>query len=32
MNIIAKPIDMVCWFEETGMPHPVRFKRAGYQN
>jgi hypothetical protein len=26
MKIIAKPIDMVCWFEKTGIPHPVRFK------
>jgi hypothetical protein len=26
MKILAKPIDMVCWFEKTGMPYPVRFK------
>lgn len=26
MKIIAKPVDMVCWFEKTGSPHPVRFK------
>jgi hypothetical protein len=26
MNIVAKPIDMVCWLEKTGIPHPVRFK------
>jgi len=26
MKILAAPIDMVCWFEKTGMPHPVRFK------
>jgi hypothetical protein len=26
MKTLAKPIDMVCWFEKTGMPHPVRFK------
>jgi hypothetical protein len=26
MKILALPIDMVCWFEKTGMPHPVRFK------
>lgn len=26
MKIIAKPVDMVCWFEKTGVPHPVRFK------
>lgn len=28
VKIYAKPIDMVCWFEKTGMPHPVRFKVA----
>jgi hypothetical protein len=26
MKTLAMPIDMVCWFEKTGMPHPVRFK------
>jgi hypothetical protein len=26
VKIYAKPIDMVCWFEKTGIPHPVRFK------
>lgn len=26
MKILAMPIDMVCWFEKTGIPHPVRFK------
>lgn len=26
MKILAAPIDMVCWFEKTGIPHPVRFK------
>jgi hypothetical protein len=28
MKILAKPVEMVCWFEKTGMPHPVRFKVA----
>lgn len=26
MKILAMPVDMVCWFEKTGNPHPVRFK------
>lgn len=26
MKILAMPVDMVCWFEKTGIPHPVRFK------
>lgn len=26
MKILAKEVDMVCWFEKTGRPHPVRFK------
>jgi hypothetical protein len=26
MKILATPVDMVCWFEKTGMPHPIRFK------
>jgi hypothetical protein len=26
MKTLAKPIDIVCWFEKTGIPHPVRFK------
>lgn len=26
MKILAKPVDMVCWFEKTGVPHPIRFK------
>lgn len=29
MKILAKPVDMVCWFEKTGAPHPVRFKVTG---
>ncbi len=28
MKVVAKPIAMVCWFEKTGVPHPVRFKVA----
>lgn len=26
MKVVAKPIDMVAWFDKEGMPHPVRFK------
>lgn len=26
MKIVAKPVDMVCWFEKTGTPHPIKFK------
>jgi hypothetical protein len=26
MKVLARPVDMVCWFEKTGKPHPVRFK------
>jgi hypothetical protein len=26
MKVLARPIEMVCWFEKSGMPHPVRFK------
>lgn len=26
MKTLAIPVDMVCWFEKTGIPHPVRFK------
>jgi hypothetical protein len=26
MKVLARPVDMVCWFEKTGIPHPVRFK------
>lgn len=26
MKVLATPVDMVCWFEKTGTPHPVRFK------
>lgn len=26
MKIVAKPIEMVAWFEENGTPHPVRFR------
>lgn len=29
MKVLAIPVDMVCWFEKTGMPHPVRFKVTG---
>jgi hypothetical protein len=26
MKVLAMPVDMVCWFEKTGIPHPIRFK------
>ncbi len=26
MKVLAMPIEMVCWLEKTGMPHPVRFR------
>lgn len=26
MKIVSKPIEVVCWFEENGSPHPVRFR------
>lgn len=26
MHVISRPISMICWFEENGKPHPVRFK------
>lgn len=26
MKIIAKPIEVVCWFSSDGIPHPVRFR------
>lgn len=26
MRVVAKPIQMVAWFEENGTPHPVRFR------
>lgn len=26
MKVIAKPIQMVAWFDEKGTVHPVRFK------
>ncbi|WP_461206270.1 hypothetical protein [Clostridium sp. DL1XJH146] len=26
MKVIAKPIDMVAWFDRDGLPHPVKFK------
>jgi len=26
MKIVAKPIQVVAWFEENGTPHPVKFK------
>jgi len=26
MQVLAKPISVVAWYEENGMPHPVRFK------
>lgn len=26
MKIVAKPIQMVVWFDEKGIPNPVRFR------
>lgn len=26
MKIVAKPIETVVWFDEGGIPHPVRFR------
>jgi hypothetical protein len=26
MQVLAKPISVVAWFEESGFPHPVRFR------
>lgn len=26
MKVIAKPIEMLTWFESCGIPHPVKFK------
>lgn len=26
MRVLAKPIEMICWFEKDGTPHPVRFR------
>ena len=26
MKIVAKPIQMIAWFEEDGAPHPIKFR------
>lgn len=26
MKVIAKPIEMIAWFDKTGKTHPVRFR------
>lgn len=26
MKVMAKPVDMVAWFDREGTPHPVRFR------
>ncbi|MDP4143161.1 MAG: hypothetical protein Q8936_01585 [Bacillota bacterium] len=26
MKVIAKPVEMVAWFDEEGTPHPMRFR------
>lgn len=26
MKVVAKPIEVVAWFDKNGVPHPVRFK------
>jgi len=29
MKIIAEPIEMVAWFDQSGKPHPIRFRHMG---
>ena len=29
MKTIAAPVEMVCWFDLNGKPHPVRFRHNG---
>lgn len=26
MKVVAKPIDVVAWFDKNGTPHPTRFR------
>lgn len=26
MKIVAKPIEMVVWYDKVGIPHPIRFR------
>jgi hypothetical protein len=26
MQVLNKNIDMLCWFDEKGLPHPIRFR------
>lgn len=26
MRVVAKPVQMICWFDENGVPHPIRFR------
>ncbi|QZY56735.1 hypothetical protein [Crassaminicella profunda] len=26
MKVVAKPIEMIAWFEQNGAPHPIRFR------
>lgn len=26
MKVVAKPIEVICWFDKTGKVHPLRFK------
>lgn len=26
MKVVAKPVEMVAWFEKTGLPHPTKFR------
>lgn len=29
MKIVAKPIDMVAWFDAKGVAHPIKFRMMG---
>lgn len=29
MNIVMKPIEMIAWFEASGIPRPIRFRHDG---
>lgn len=26
MKVIEKPIEMICWFDEKGLQHPIKFR------
>ncbi|TGE36034.1 hypothetical protein E4K67_22290 [Desulfosporosinus fructosivorans] len=29
MKVVAELVEMVCWFDLNGKPHPVRFRHKG---